>query len=159
MYKYVTNRLLLVLVITILSCSPAFGGPTWWGSSGFPNPTIIVGSGNIDVSNDNTIVICTDAATITLPPVEKGFTVCVRNSPGMKQALTIMGRDGEYFESPEDGGGWGTIGGSIVSTTTTEDNICLVGQDSSHWIITSMWGLWTNNPPVPAKQRKNVKTK
>ena len=115
---------------------------TFWGAAGIPAPTIITGSGDITVTKNNTVVICTDTSFITLPPASPGFMVCVRNSPGLKQQITINGREGQYFESPKSAGGWAIVGSSLVSTSTTQSNICLQGYDDTHYLITNQWGLW-----------------
>ena len=117
-------------------------GATFWGAAGIPVPTIITGSGDIVVTKNNTIVICTDVSSITLPPPTPGFMVSVRNSPGMKQKITINGRSDQYYESPKSLGGWAIVGSSLVSTSTTQSNICLQGYDSTHYLITNQWGLW-----------------
>ena len=147
------KKIALAFLVVLVMASSAWSGPTFWGSSGVPAPTIITSSGNITVTNTNTMVVCTDTSTITIPAATAGFTVCIRNTPGQLQELTVNGRPGQYYESPEQGGGWGASGASLVSTATTEDYICLQGYDSTHYLITYQAGLWNG---FPSNNPKNI---
>jgi len=113
-------------------------------NSNVPNPDVIFGSGS-QTAGKRSYAVCTGACTITMPKPEPGNQIFIRNAPGVSTAITLAGTTGMYYEKP-DHTGFGTSGGKLISGGDVTDVICLLGFDSTHYLITSYTGTWTNTP-------------
>jgi hypothetical protein len=107
-------------------------------------PPTTVGTGGT-VSTATGYYICTTTCSVTLPTPAAGYQFCIRNDDGATTVITIAAISGVQFEKTTYAG-YGTITtGTMVSGGAAGDKICLFGRDSSHYLVGSYVGTWTNS--------------
>lgn len=89
--------------------------------------------------------ICTSACSITLPTPAAGDQFCIRNDDAITTVITIAAISGVQFEKTTFAG-YGTVTtGTMTSGGAAGDKICLVGRDSTHYLVGTFVGTWTNS--------------
>jgi hypothetical protein len=92
--------------------------------------------------------VCTSTCTITVPVPAAGYEFCVRNDNNVATAITFaaIGSSGRYEKADGLYTSYGTAGtGTAVSTAAAGSKLCIVGLDSTHYIVGSYLGSWTMN--------------
>ena len=112
-------------------------------------PAIIAGTTHT-MTAPREYFLCSTATTcsVTLPVPAAGYEFCIRSDNNVSTAITlaaITSPANVYYEKP-DRTGWGTAGHSIASGPAVNNQICLIGYDSTHYAIMSSVGTWTNTP-------------
>jgi len=128
---------------------PAVDGSQLTNISATPNDTETIydaDGGSISVTKNNTIVITGAACSVTpLTPAE-GVNLMVQNIPGTTGAITIVNLSGVYY-GKSDASGYITVNHKYVSGGANTDRIVLIGIDSTHYIVASATGTWTDTAP------------
>ena len=126
-------------VLTALASAPnASGG---FASAAAP---LTVGTGGT-ISTADGYYICTTTCAITLPTPAAGFQFCIRNDSAVTTVITISAITSVQFEKTTYNG-YGTVTtGTMVSGGALGDKICLIGRDSTHYLVGSYVGTWTNS--------------
>ena len=126
-------------VLTALASAPnASGG---FASAAAP---LTVGTGG-SITGADGYYVCTTTCAITLPTPAAGFQFCVRNDSAVTTVITISAITSVQFEKTTYNG-YGTVTtGTMVSGGALGDKICLVGRDSTHYLVGSYVGTWTNS--------------
>ena len=116
------------------------------GGSAPASPTIpltIGASGSITGSNG--YYVCTSTCSITLPTPGAGYQFCIRNDNAVTTVITILAISGVQFEKTTFAT-YGTVTtGTMVSGGAVGDKICLIGRDSTHYLVGSFVGTWINS--------------
>jgi hypothetical protein len=82
------------------------------------------------------------AVTYTLPAAAAGLQYCIANLPTETGALTLQTSGTGQFIGRV--GAYGTTGGHAASAGALGDSACIVGIDSTHWLLYPQSGTWTN---------------
>jgi len=89
--------------------------------------------------------VCTTTCSITLPTPAAGVQFCVRNDSAVTTVITIAAITSVQFEKTTFNG-YGTVTtGTMVSGGALGDKICLIGRDSTHYLVGTFVGTWTNS--------------
>lgn len=108
--------------------------------------TPLVTGTTVSLSGPREYAICTGTCTVTPPVPVAGYEFCVRNANNVSTVITLgaLGSSARYEAT--DNTGYGTAGtGTMVSTGTAGDKVCIVGLDSTHYLVMSSSGSWTSN--------------
>lgn len=99
------------------------------------------------VAKNAEYVFCTAACSVTpLAPVA-GRELCVKNAPGTTGAITLTNITDVYY-GKTDGSGWqANANYKLVSGGAATDQICIVGYDTTHYIVMNSTGTWTHTAP------------
>lgn len=90
--------------------------------------------------------ICLSTCSVVLPKPISGAQFCVLNDAGVTTNITIAAISGVQFENTTFSGYGTQSTGTIISSGAFYGNkICLVGRDSSHYLVGTFTGLWTNS--------------
>jgi hypothetical protein len=90
--------------------------------------------------------VCTGTCNVTPPIPVAGYQYCVRNAPAISTVITINAIGNGVLYEKTDNTGYGTAStGTMVSSGAIGDKICIVGLDSTHYIVSSYLGGWTVN--------------
>jgi hypothetical protein len=108
-------------------------------------PVLLSCTTSCTVTAAYTIVVCTNACTITPLAPAAANQLCVRNSPGAANAITLAALGaGNYYEKT-DHSGYGTANHTVVSGGVATDASCWAGFDANHYLV---WGTavgtWTD---------------
>jgi hypothetical protein len=90
--------------------------------------------------------VCTGACTVTPPVPAAGYEFCVRNGNNISTVITLaaVGSSVQYENTASTA--FGTAGtGTLVSAGAVGDKVCIVGRDSTHYLVFSYNGTWTAN--------------
>jgi hypothetical protein len=99
-------------------------------------------------SGQSDIFVCTTTCTITVPVPVTGThpQYCAMNGTGVSTVITLaaIGSGVSYENTARTASG--TAGtGTMVSGGSVKDMICILGQDSTHYLTTTSNGPWTAN--------------
>jgi hypothetical protein len=84
----------------------------------------------------------TGAITYNLPATATGKSFCFRNAVTRTGIITIKAPASTYIDKD---GALGTVSGTAVSGGALGDSACVVGYDSTHYMLFVNRGTWTNN--------------
>lgn len=90
--------------------------------------------------------VCTGTCTVTPPVPAAGYEFCVLNDDNVATVITLaaLGSSARYETTARTG--YGTAGtGTFVSGGAAADKMCLLGLDSTHYLVASSFGTWTAN--------------
>jgi hypothetical protein len=87
---------------------------------------------------------CTGTCTVTPPAPVAGQPFCVRQDTGVTTVITLAAISGVYYEHT-DHSAYGTINATMTSAAAGNQQICMVGRDTTHWQVASYAGTWTAN--------------
>jgi hypothetical protein len=83
------------------------------------------------------------AVTYTLPTAAAGQQYCVRNLPTETGTLTLQtSASGQFIGSA---GAYSASGGYVISAGALADAACVVGVDSTHWVLYPQGGTWSTH--------------
>lgn len=128
---------------------PAADGSNITNISATPNDTETIydsDGGAISVTKNNTIVIAGNACSVTPKTPAAGVNLMIQNAPGTTGAITIVNKSGVYY-GKADASGYNTVNYKYVSGGATTDRIVLIGIDSTHYIVATATGTWTDTAP------------
>ena len=112
------------------------------GTTGTPLTT----GTSVSLSGPRGYFVCTSTCSITLPVPAAGYEFCVRNDNNVATVITFgaLGSSARYELTNYTS--YGTAGtGTAVSSGAAGDKLCLVGLDSTHYLVGSFLGTWTMN--------------
>jgi hypothetical protein len=90
--------------------------------------------------------VCTSTCTITLPVPAAGDEFCVRNDNNVATIITFNNPGSSVQFEKTTFASYGTATtGTAVSGGATGDKLCLVGRDTTHYLVGSYNGTWTMN--------------
>lgn len=92
-------------------------------------------------------VFCSSTCTVTPPTPVAGYQLCVMNAPGSATVITLAAITSTYYGKTDNSGWQANAAYKLVSGGAATDKICIVGYDSSHYIIMSSTGTWTHTAP------------
>jgi hypothetical protein len=128
--------------------SKATGSCTAIPDSLLDPPTTTVGSGASarTTSTNGEYVFCTATCTVTPKTPIAGAQLCVKKTPGATATDTIkLAAIASTYYSKTDNTGWQTTANKyLISGGTALDQICIVGYDSTHYLIMNSTGTWTS---------------
>jgi hypothetical protein len=90
--------------------------------------------------------VCTGTCTGTVPIPAAGYEFCVRNGNGVSTTITISnpGTSTQFEKTTYATYGTATSG-TAASSGAVGDKLCIVGLDSTHYLVGSYLGTWTMN--------------
>ena len=94
----------------------------------------VSGSSGVYINGDN------DVITFNLPAAANGLGYCFMNAL-YAQALTIHPASGDYIILA----GENNDSSDVVSTGANTDKICVLGLDTTYWLVTASTGTWAND--------------
>lgn len=96
--------------------------------------------------------ICTAPCQVTVPTPTSGGLFCVQDDEGLTSAITILNPGSGAMFGATDHSGYGTANtGVLASTDGTFSSICLLAQDTTHYVVRNSVGTWTQvNTPASA---------
>lgn len=144
----------VVLATSPMLVTPALGTPTalvLTNATGLPStsvlPTTLATGTSVSLPSTREYYVCTSTCTVTPPvPAAGSGEFCVRNTNNVSTVITLaaIGSSARYETQAKTG--YGTAGtGTFVSGGAIGDQVCLVGLDSTHYLIWSINGTWTAN--------------
>ena len=105
---------------------------------------VITGTTTIDASASNQAVYYINGAdsarTLNLPAAAAGLAYCFANALYAK-ALTIHPASGDYVILT----GENNDSSDVVSSGANTDKICVLGIDTTYWLVTASAGTWAND--------------
>jgi hypothetical protein len=105
---------------------------------------VITGTTTIDASASNQAVYYINGAdsarTLNLPAAAAGLAYCFANALYAK-ALTIHPASGDYVILA----GENNDSSDVVSSGANTDKICVLGIDTTYWLVTALAGTWAND--------------
>ena len=105
---------------------------------------LAVGTGGT-ISTADGYYVCTTTCSVTLPTPAAGYQFCIRNDSTVTTVITIAAITSVLFEKTSYNG-YGTVTtGTMVSGGALGDKICLIGRDSTHYLVGAFVGTWTNS--------------
>lgn len=119
-------------------CSTVAAGPV----------NLQIGSGSQTMTGPSEIFVCTSTCAITPPTPVAGYQFCVENDATVSTVITMFGVTGVFYQkavAPGSPNGYGSSGGTMTSGGAVGDLVCLVGRDSTHYLVPSFGGTWTNS--------------
>ena len=122
------------------SADPAFRAIA---AADLPAIPLVVGTGGA-LTGPNELYVCTTTCTATPPVPVTGYEFCARNDAGVSTVITLGGVTNVYYEKT-DFTGYGTVSLTATSGGAIGDKICIVGRDSTHYLVYSYQGTWTMN--------------
>ncbi len=128
---------------------PAVDGSQLTNVSSTPNDTETIydsDGGAVTITKNNTIVILGAAGSVTPKTPAAGVNLMVQNAPGTTGAITIVNLSGVYY-GKADASGYITVNHKYVSGGANTDRIVLIGIDSTHYVVSSATGTWTDTAP------------
>lgn len=125
-----------------ITAASGFSGLT---AAQVPAPTTTVSSGSISVTTNNTYVVCTTTCDVTPLAPAAGVQLCVRNAPGSATVITLHALGSSKYYEKQDRSGWAaTDNHTMTSSGAATDQVCIVGYDTSHYMILNAFGMTTN---------------
>jgi hypothetical protein len=155
-YNYSTPNIASITVAATQSLSPtragwaAYGGTAAGITGGITNamlpvvPTIISSGSISTLAAPSGVVVCTTTCAVTIPTPAAGNQFCVRNVPGSATVITLNAMGASTYYELTTHAGWGTANHTLVSGGVATDQICLTGYDSTHYMVASFTGTWTD---------------
>ncbi len=157
--NYVTNALLSsgtgnsVRATSTTLVSPALGTPTTLiltNATGLPAaqvPATPLATGtSVSLSAPREYYVCTGTCTVTPPVPAAGYEFCVRNDDNVATVITLAALGSSAMYEKTAWTSYGTAGtGTAVSGGAAGDKLCIVGRDSTHYLVMSFNGSWTMN--------------
>lgn len=128
---------------------PAIDGSQLTNVTSTPNDTETIydsDGGAVSVTKNNTIVILGASGTVTPKTPAAGVNLMIQNVPGTTGVITIANLSGVYY-GKADASGYITVNHKYVSGGANTDRIVLIGIDSTHYIVSSATGTWTDTAP------------
>lgn len=107
------------------------------GSGGSPTVTLV---------GPRQYFVCTSTCNIAVPVPAAGYEFCVLNGDNVSTVITMnaIGSSARYENTARTA--YGTAGtGTAVSSGAAGDKLCLLGLDSTHYLVASFTGTWTMN--------------
>lgn len=108
----------------------------------------VVGSGSASLTGPSEIYICTTTCSITPPVPAAGMQFCVENDAAVSTVITMVGNTGVFYQkavAPGTANGYGSSGGTMTSGGAVGDMVCLIGRDSTHYLVGAYGGTFTNS--------------
>jgi hypothetical protein len=101
---------------------------------------------SVSLSAPRGYFVCTGTCTITLPVPAAGDEFCVRNDNNVATVITFAALGSSAMYEKTTFLTYGTAGtGTAVSSGAAGDKLCVVGRDSTHYLVGSYLGSWTMN--------------
>jgi hypothetical protein len=101
---------------------------------------------SVSLSAPRGYFVCTGTCTITLPVPAAGDEFCVRNDNNVATVITFAALGSSAMYEKTTFLTYGTAGtGTAVSSGAAGDKLCVVGLDSTHYLVGSYLGSWTMN--------------
>ncbi len=101
---------------------------------------------SVTMSTPRSYFICTNTCSITLPIPAAGYEFCIRNDNGVASVITINNPGSSVQFEKTTFATYGTASsGTMVSGGAAGDKVCLIGRDSTHYLVGSFLGTWTNS--------------
>jgi hypothetical protein len=101
---------------------------------------------SVSLSAPRGYFVCTGTCTITLPVPAAGDEFCVRNDNNVATVITFAALGSGAMYEKTTFLTYGTAGtGTAVSSGVAGDKLCVVGRDSTHYLVGSYLGTWTMN--------------
>jgi hypothetical protein len=101
---------------------------------------------SVSLSAPRGYFVCTGTCTITLPVPAAGDEFCVRNDNNVATVITFAALGSSAMYEKTTFLTYGTAGtGTAVSSGAAGDKLCVVGRDSTHYLVGSYLGTWTMN--------------
>ncbi len=112
-----------------------------WGA---PPATPIAAGTSVTLAGPRQYYECTAACTVTPPVPVAGYEFCVRNANNTTGAIAFQAIGSSAMYEVQAKTSYGTAGtGTFTSGGTVNDQVCIVGKDSTHYDIFSLAGTWT----------------
>ena len=90
--------------------------------------------------------VCTTTCSVTPPVPAAGDEFCVINDDNVSTVITIANPGtGTLFEKTARTGYGTATTGTMTSGGAVGDKVCIVGRDTTHYLIGSFTGTWTNS--------------
>jgi trimeric autotransporter adhesin len=107
-------------------------------------PPLTVGTGG-SLTSPIGYYVCTTTCSVSLPTPAAGVQFCVRDDDAVTTVITIAAITNVQFEKTNYNG-YGTVTtGTMTSGGALGDKICLVGRDTTHYLVGTFLGTWTNS--------------
>ncbi len=144
------------------SCSTASSALQWTTNTGFGCNTAITAAAtplttgtSVSLAAPRGYFVCTSTCTITLPVPAAGYEFCVRNDNNVATVITFNnpGSSVQFEKTTFTSYGTATTG-TAVSGGAAGDKLCIVGRDSTHYLIGSYNGTWTMSRLQPIWEEK-----
>ncbi|HXI47142.1 MAG TPA: hypothetical protein VNH39_01040 [Steroidobacteraceae bacterium] len=101
---------------------------------------------SVSLSAPRGYFVCTGTCTITLPVPAAGDEFCVRNDNNVATVITFNNPGSSVQFEKTTFASYGTATtGTAVSAGAAGDKLCLVGRDTTHYLVGSYNGTWTMN--------------
>jgi hypothetical protein len=101
---------------------------------------------SVSLSAPRGYFVCTGTCTITLPVPAAGDEFCVRNDNNVATVITFNNPGSSVQFEKTTYASYGTAtSGTAVSSGAVGDKLCLVGRDTTHYLVGSYLGTWTMN--------------
>lgn len=104
-------------------------------------PSLTAGT-SISISASQEVAICTSTCTVTPPTPSAGYEFCARNDDDVSTVITLAAVSGVQYEETT-WSSYKTADTSLVSGGAVGDGICMMGRDSTHWLVFSYNGTWS----------------
>ncbi len=142
------------LTTSCVMTTPNLGTPSalvLTSATGLPStsvlPTTLATGTSVSLPTTREYYVCTSTCTVTPPvPAAGSGEFCVRNANNSATVITLaaLGSSARYEAQARTS--YGTAGtGTFVSGGAATDQVCLVGLDSTHYLIWSISGTWAAN--------------
>lgn len=112
----------------------------------FPTRTSIAATGHT-MTAPREYFLCSTATTcnVTLPIPATGNEFCIRMDDNVSANIVLSNITNVYFENPARTG-FGSVSHGLKTTTGTVTNqICVLGRDTTHYVVMSLTGDWGAN--------------
>ena len=120
---------------------------TLTNATGLPNASVAAtplptpGSG-ATLAAPRSYYVCTTTCSVTLPTPAAGYEFCVLNDDNVSTVITFAAISGVQFENTARTS-YKTANTSIVSGGAAGDKLCVLGRDSTHYLVASYVGTWS----------------
>jgi hypothetical protein len=112
------------------------GGATISPATPFPTPGT-----TISLVAPRGYAICTSTCTVTPPVPAAGYEFCAINDDNVSTVITLAAISGVQYETTARTS-YKTANTSIVSTGVVGDKLCIIGRDSTHYMVGAYNGTW-----------------
>lgn len=134
--------------VTSVTCGSGLSGGTitTTGTCAVAATSLVTGT-SASLTGPNEIYVCTSTCTITPPTPVAGYQFCVEDDATVSTVITMASIASSFYQkavAPGTANGYGSSAGAMTSGGAVGDMVCLIGRDSTHYLVGAYGGVWTN---------------